>query len=151
MNPMERRRGLRSLIAASACTIALGLSLGPAAHASGLIGDFRVLPYQQDPALDGMLFTWFTIEEIPGEISITGPGLDKPLVLASTPELDVVLDYQAAAELSAGGEFPKFATVRRLTRRPCAAPRWPAESALSSWLACSAGRPRPAARLAERW
>ena len=110
MNPMERRRGLRSLIAASACTIALGLSLAPAAHASGLIGDFRVLPYQQDPALDGMLFTWFTIEEIPGEISITGPGLDKPLVLASTPELDVVLDYQAAAELSAGGEFP-FATT----------------------------------------
>lgn len=110
MSSFAKARIVRSLIAASVCTMAIGLVPSPAAHAAGLIGDFRVLPYQQDPALDGMLFTWFTIEETSGQITVTGPGLAKPLVLSSVPQLDPILDYQAPGELSAGGEFP-FATT----------------------------------------
>lgn len=78
----------------------------PAPLASATVGDFRVLPYQQNPALDGILLTWFTIDETPGELSISGPGLDEPLLFTSTPTLLPILDYQAAAELAAGGEFP---------------------------------------------
>jgi hypothetical protein len=98
--------GLRALavsLAASAAAI-------PAPHALAQVGDFRVLPYQQQPALDGMLFTWFTTSDTPGSISITGPGLKSPRVIASEPVLVPTLDYQASAELSAGGAFP-FATT----------------------------------------
>jgi len=98
--------GVRSAIAGlSLAAIVAGPSL-----ASGLLGDFRVLPYQQAPALDGILITWFTIEDLAGEIVVEGPGLEAPLVVASVPELDPTLDYQAQAELDAGGEFP-FATT----------------------------------------
>jgi hypothetical protein len=80
----------------------------PAPAAAGLpsTADFRVLPYQLDPALDGILLTWFTTSETAGELTVTGPGLDAPLVLPSSPVLLPVLDYQADAELNAGGEFP---------------------------------------------
>ena len=71
--------------------------------------DFRVLPYQLNPALDGMQFTWFTINDVPGEISISGEGIEG-FTLNSTPVLVPVLDYQIAAELNAGGNFP-FATT----------------------------------------
>lgn len=110
--PRISRIARRGAVACAAATILLGgdLLAGRTATASGLIGDFRVLPYQQDPRLDGMLFTWFTIEPTPGTISITGPGLSEPLVLGSTPELDPVLDYQAPGELAATGAFP-FATT----------------------------------------
>ncbi|MCU0862224.1 MAG: metallophosphoesterase family protein [Planctomycetes bacterium] len=72
--------------------------------------DFRVLPYQLNPATDGIQLTWFTTANTPGLLTVTGPGLAAPLTLPSTPVLEPVLDYQIAAELTAGGEFP-FATT----------------------------------------
>jgi 3',5'-cyclic AMP phosphodiesterase CpdA len=72
--------------------------------------DFRVLPYQMNPALDGMQLTWFTVANNPGTLTVTGPGLASPLVFASTPVLEPVLDYQINAELTATGAFP-FATT----------------------------------------
>jgi 3',5'-cyclic AMP phosphodiesterase CpdA len=93
---------------ATVAALTAAVALAPSSLAS--VGDFRVLPYLQNPTTDGMLFTWFTIDDVPGEITISGPGLAKPIVLASTPVLDPVLDYQAPAELSAGGAFP-FATT----------------------------------------
>lgn len=84
----------------------IAVSAAIAAPASATVGDFRVLPYQQNPSLDGILLTWFTISETPGELTVTGPGLDAPIVLASTPVLEPILDYQAPAELNAGGAFP---------------------------------------------
>jgi 3',5'-cyclic AMP phosphodiesterase CpdA len=72
--------------------------------------DFRVLPYQLNPSLDGIQLTWFTIANVPGTLTVTGPGLASPLVLASAPVLEPVLDYQIPAELTAGGAFP-FATT----------------------------------------
>jgi hypothetical protein len=88
----------------------IAVSATVAAPAFATVGEFRVLPYQQNPSLDGMLLTWFTISETPGELTVTGPGLDEPIVLASTPVLEPILDYQAPAELNAGGNFP-FATT----------------------------------------
>ena len=53
--------------------------------------DFRVLPYQMNPALDGMQFTWFTINDTPGTITVTGPGLKAPVASTSSPVLVPVL------------------------------------------------------------
>jgi 3',5'-cyclic AMP phosphodiesterase CpdA len=72
--------------------------------------DFRVLPYQMSPALDGIQLTWFTIANAPGTVTVTGPGLAAPLVSTSSPLLIPVLDYQIAGELAATGAFP-FATT----------------------------------------
>ena len=85
------------------------LGLGLAAQGS-TTADFRVLPYQMNPALDGIQLTWFTVTNAPGAVAITGPGLAAPLTLASTPVLVPVLDYQIAGELNATGAFP-FATT----------------------------------------
>ncbi|MFN9758850.1 MAG: hypothetical protein ACK58X_20820, partial [Planctomycetota bacterium] len=85
------------------------LGLGLAAQGS-TTADFRVLPYQMNPALDGIQLTWFTVTNTPGAVAITGPGLAAPLTLASTPVLVPVLDYQIAGELNATGAFP-FATT----------------------------------------
>ncbi len=94
-----------SMLAAALIALA---GLAPGASAS--VGDFRVLPYQQNPTTQGMQLTWFTTSETPGTISITGPNLANPIVLSSTPTLTPVLDYQSTAELTAGGAFP-FATT----------------------------------------
>ena len=85
------------------------LGLGLAAQGS-TTADFRVLPYQMNPALDGIQLTWFTVTNAPGAVAITGPGLAAPLTLASTPVLVPVLDYQIAGELNATGACP-FATT----------------------------------------
>jgi 3',5'-cyclic AMP phosphodiesterase CpdA len=100
-------RFIRSLGAGAACAAG---SLFLATSAVATVGDFRVLPYQQNPALDGMEFTWFTIANVPGQLVVTGPGLERPLTFTSVPELVPILDYQAPAELAAGGAFP-FATT----------------------------------------
>jgi hypothetical protein len=73
--------------------------------------DFRVLPYQLNPALDGMQFTWFTINDTPGTITVTGPGLKAPVASTSSPVLVPVLDYQIPAELNATGAFPFSSTA----------------------------------------
>lgn len=89
----------------------LALSAGLAVPAVATVGDFRVLPYQQNPTLGGMTFNWFTSNDTPGTMTITGPTLAQPLVLTSTPILVPVLDYQISAELSAGGSFPFASTA----------------------------------------
>jgi len=89
--------------------LAVASGLGDAVRAQAL-ADFRVLPYQMNPALDGIQLTWFTVTNTPGIVAITGPGLAAPLTLASTPLLVPVLDYQIAGELNATGAFP-FATT----------------------------------------
>ena len=100
---MSLRRSL-PLIAVS-----IAACFGAAAFAQST-ADFRVLPYQMNPALDGMQLTWFTVSGTPGTLTVTGPGLKSPVVLTSTPELDPVLDYQISAELTATGAFP-FSTT----------------------------------------
>mgnify|MGYP001793929004 FL=1 len=56
----------------------------------------RVNPYLQQPSSDGMYITWFTEENIPGELSITGPGLDSPLTFTTTPTFESALSYTNA-------------------------------------------------------
>ena len=90
-----------------ACALLAG---GVALPASAQVGEFRVLPYQLNPALDGIQLTWFTIAEVPGTLTIEGPGLKQPLVFTSAPVVVPDLDYQIAGELNAGGAFP-FATT----------------------------------------
>ncbi|MFN5495707.1 MAG: hypothetical protein ACK5C3_03895, partial [bacterium] len=85
-------------------------SLVAASASAQSTADFRVLPYQMNPALDGMQFTWFTITDTPGTLTVTGPGLKAPAVYTSAPVLEPVLDYQIASELNATGSFP-FATT----------------------------------------
>ena len=56
----------------------------------------RVNPYLQQPSSDGMYITWFTEENVPGELSITGPSLDNPLTFTTTPTLEPILSYTDA-------------------------------------------------------
>jgi len=99
------------------------LAFATAGAIAGDTGEFRVLPYQLNPSLDGIQLTWFTIADVPGTVTISGPGLKQPIVLASTPALDPVLDYQVAAELNAGGEFP-FSTTAILDAKGQPARNW---------------------------
>lgn len=92
--------------------VVLGCAIGLTSNAtSQSTTDFRVLPYQLNPTVDGIQLTWFTIDDVPGTLTVTGPGLANPLVLVSTPVLDPVLDYQIPAELNAGGAFPFASTA----------------------------------------
>ena len=99
---------IRTRTAAMISTVLASLA-APAALGQS-IADFRVLPYQMNPALDGMQLTWFTISATPGTLSITGPGLKSPLEFTSAPVLEPILDYQIANELNATGAFP-FSTT----------------------------------------
>ena len=99
------RTALRLPVAAVTLTAA-AIAAAPAAAGETSTADFRVLPYQLAPATDGILLTWFTTSDAAGDVTITGPGLSEPLVLPSMSMLEPVLDYQAADELNAGGEFP---------------------------------------------
>ncbi|MBE9059771.1 metallophosphoesterase [cf. Phormidesmis sp. LEGE 11477] len=56
----------------------------------------RVNPYLQQPSSDGMYITWFTEENISGELSITGPGLDSPLTFVTSPTFEPILGYTDA-------------------------------------------------------
>ena len=76
---------------AIALSVLVNLVAAPADAAS-----FRVNPYLQQPSSDGMYFTWFTDEALPGTLSISGPGLDSPLVFESAPSFEPVLTYTNA-------------------------------------------------------
>lgn len=78
----------------------LAAAAGLVAPALANTADFRVLPYQQWPTQDAMTLNWFGFENIPGTLTVTGPGLNEPLVLTSTPALIPVLDYQFSSETS---------------------------------------------------
>lgn len=67
---------------------------------------FRVLPYLQQPASDGVLVTWFGTRDQPGELRVSGPGLASPLVLRSSPTLRPEMAYTDAerAEVISGLE-----------------------------------------------
>lgn len=87
---------------ASVVTTGLLTAIAPPALA------FRITPYLQQPSTDGMYFTWFTEQNTPGTLSITGSNLANPLVFSSTPTAEPVLAYtraernQAIAGLPAG-------------------------------------------------
>ena len=56
--------------------------------------EFRVLPYQQQPAEDGVLFTWFTENDVQGQLVVSGGDLTTPLTFYSAPELAELLTYR---------------------------------------------------------
>ena len=74
------------------CIAVAAITLPASANAQ-----FRVLPYQQQPAEDGMLFTWFTEHNIPGELVVSGGDLKTHLVLNSSPALEELLTYRQPA------------------------------------------------------
>lgn len=60
---------------------------------ASLLDAFRVLPYQQQPSQDGMLLTWFTETEEPGQVMVSGGDLDEAITLNSSPVLQTRLSY----------------------------------------------------------
>jgi Ca2+-binding RTX toxin-like protein len=60
------------------------------------MSDFRVNPYLQQPATDGIKINWFTEENTAGEVTVTGPGLDTPLTLTTEPTFQPLLSYTNA-------------------------------------------------------
>jgi Ca2+-binding RTX toxin-like protein len=60
------------------------------------MSEFRINPYLQNPSSQGIYITWFTQQDIPGRLTITGPGLNNPLDLVSTPVFQPLLAYTTA-------------------------------------------------------
>jgi hypothetical protein len=79
-------------IVARMCVAAVVACSGVAASAS----DFRVLPYLQRPGTDTMTLLWWSSQNAPGSVSISGPGLAVPVTLSSTPDLRSEVDYAAS-------------------------------------------------------
>ncbi|WP_199326247.1 purple acid phosphatase family protein [Nostoc parmelioides] len=79
---------------AIAMTLTTGLIM--ATSSSATASPFRVNPYLQQPSSEGIYFTWFTEEDTPGILSITGTGLTNPLTFTSTPTYQSVLTYTNA-------------------------------------------------------
>jgi len=77
-------------------TCAVGATLAAAGFAGPAQAEFRINPYLQQPASDGMLFTWFSTDDLAGSIEITGPGLGSPVVLNSTPDFRPEMAYTDA-------------------------------------------------------
>ncbi|MGF1446419.1 MAG: 5'-nucleotidase C-terminal domain-containing protein, partial [Pikeienuella sp.] len=76
------------------------------------LDEFRVLPYLQQPTEDGMLVTWFTENEAPGELVVSGGGLAEPLVFTSTPEYQSLLEYrEPALEDAIENDYPILANT----------------------------------------
>ncbi len=88
---IRERINFRAWMLASAAMTALVIS----PHAAK--ADFRVNPYLQQPASDGMLFTWFTEQDVPGTLTVSGGDLSAPVQFTSTPvDQAPVLDYTQA-------------------------------------------------------
>src|SRR5699024_2622118 len=82
-----RLRLTRACAVTAAAALALtGFAVEPAAndHAE----DFRVEPYLQNPATDGMLITWMSWEDEAGELQVEG---EDPV--ASDPQVQEALDW----------------------------------------------------------
>ncbi|MUG94162.1 metallophosphoesterase [Scytonema sp. UIC 10036] len=60
------------------------------------MAEFRVNPYLQNPSTDGVYFTWFTEQDVSGQLTVTGPGLSQPLTFKTQPSLEPVLAYTTA-------------------------------------------------------
>ncbi len=67
--------------------------------------DFRVNPYQQNPDRDGITITWFTENNTPGTLQVTGGDLSWAKEYTSVPELMEELAYSELEE-SERSEFP---------------------------------------------
>jgi Calcineurin-like phosphoesterase/Purple acid Phosphatase, N-terminal domain len=78
---------------------AAAVLLSPAVLASADEADdsgFRVKPYLQNPADDGMTVTWFSHTDEPGELIVRGPGLGRGLSYTTEPTHEPALDYTEA-------------------------------------------------------
>lgn len=62
------------------------------------VNEFRVEPYLQNPTEDGILITWFTENNSPGTLSLTGGDLTGTKEYTSTPTLMPQLAYSALEE-----------------------------------------------------
>jgi hypothetical protein len=119
--PATRRRGfaLVAACAVSACAMAVisacggsdpvsvAASPGGALESEAAVSlNYRIRPYLQQPASDGMLITWFSKQNRAGEVRITGTALNAPIVLNSTPVVRAEMAYTALekAQVIAGLE-----------------------------------------------
>lgn len=75
--------------------VAVGLACAAVAVGVGSVvrAEFRIQPYLQQPSDTGMYFTWFSKNNAPGTLEITGPGLSTPLTLSSVPDLRPEMAY----------------------------------------------------------
>ena len=86
-------------------TVLLVLATAVSAHGEG---DFRVLPYIQNPAPDAMTILWFTNAADPGSAAVRRRGADEaPTAVSSTPVLFDALAYpQWEADTYFSGQAP---------------------------------------------
>ena len=89
------------LKSAASIAVTAGLFVGLAPHAvaensQAVLSAFRVLPYQQQPAGDGLMLTWFTETDAPGSVEVFGGDLSQPRKYTSAPEGQPLLAYREA-------------------------------------------------------
>ncbi|HLV54037.1 MAG TPA: metallophosphoesterase [Actinotalea caeni] len=92
---ISRRAVLGGLTTAAVVPAALA-SLPAAPAAAHGMRDLRVLPYLQNPSSTSMTVAWVSYAEVPGTLTVTGPGLRGRARWTSTPEPMPVLGYTDA-------------------------------------------------------
>src|SRR5690606_14394746 len=92
---ISRRAVLGGLTTAAVVPAALA-SLPAAPAAAHGMRDLRVLPYLQHPSSTSMTVAWVSYAEVPGTLTVTGPGLRGRARWTSTPEPMPVLGYTDA-------------------------------------------------------
>src|SRR5690606_22123366 len=92
---ISRRAVLGGLTTAAVVPAALA-SLPAAPAAAHGMRDLRVLPYLQNPSSTSMTVAWVSYAEVPGTLTVTGPGLRGRARWTSTPESMPVLGYTEA-------------------------------------------------------
>jgi 3',5'-cyclic AMP phosphodiesterase CpdA len=90
----RRSRIIRLLLLALA--VAMIASAMPSYAGRPAQSNFRVNPYLQNPAGNGMTITWFTTTPEPGELVVRGPGLRGGAKYTTSPTHEAILDYTEA-------------------------------------------------------
>ncbi|MGC0142128.1 FIMAH domain-containing protein [Pseudactinotalea sp. Z1732] len=85
---MARSRSRLTRTGSVAAAAALALAGFTASPAVADDEDFRVQPYLQNPATDGMLITWMSWDDEPGEVQLEGQD-----PIESDPEVQEALDW----------------------------------------------------------
>ena len=72
--------------------------------------DFRVLPYQQSPTAGGITINWFTEDDIPGRLTVSGGDLNAPREFISVPVAPAIIQGYDSRERDQAAEhgYPLF-------------------------------------------
>lgn len=95
-NRSRRASGLAGAVALAACLAASGPAIASETTGGKGHSELRVYPYLQNPGSTSMSVVWFSYDDEPGTLTLTGPGLKGRQVHAARPQPQPALGYTEA-------------------------------------------------------